>query len=169
MRGWYAATAPRETAAAPTSPSTRFALPTSMAALGGPPIPTTRRVVFVCTANTARSHLAAALWRRASRLDVTSAGTHPGPRIHRGALATARRHHLDLPEVPPRLLIDALAEGDLVVTVCDRAHEEIGDLAWAHWSIPDPVPEGTRSAFDAAHDALAVRVGVLAEQVADLT
>lgn len=132
----------------------------------GPNLPPLRRVVFVCTANTARSHLAAALWRRASALDVTSAGTHPGERIHRGALAAARRHHLDLPEVPPRLLTDALADGDLVVTVCDRAHEEIGDLAWAHWSIPDPVPVGTRSAFETAHDALAARVDLLAEAVA---
>ena len=39
--------------------------------------PTFRRVLFVCTANTARSHLAAALWRRCSAVDAVSAGTHP--------------------------------------------------------------------------------------------
>jgi len=123
--------------------------------------PDARRVVFVCTANTARSHLAAAIWRRASPLAAASAGTHPGERVHRGALATARRHHLDLPDVPPRLLSDTLGAGDLVITVCDRAHEEVGDLAWAHWSIPDPVPDGTAAAFDAAHDALRTRVAEL--------
>lgn len=128
-------------------------------------IPAARRVVFVCTANTARSHLAAALWRQASPVKATSAGTHPGDRIHPGALAAARRHHIDLPETAPRLLADILDEGDLVITVCDRAHEELGDAAWAHWSIPDPVPAGSKSAFDAAHDALAVRIGTVATLV----
>lgn len=128
-------------------------------------IPAARRVVFVCTANTARSHLAAALWRQASTVEATSAGTHPGDRITSGALATARRHQLDLPEVAPRALADTLSEGDLVITVCDRAHEKLGDAAWAHWSIPDPVPAGSKAAFDAAYDALAVRVGTVATLV----
>lgn len=125
------------------------------------PAPTPRRVLFVCTANTARSHLAAALWRRASPVEATSAGTHPGERVHRGALDVARRHDLDLPDIAPRLLAETLDGGDLVITVCDRAHEEIGDLAWAHWSVPDPVPVGTRAAFEAAHDSLTARVRAL--------
>ncbi len=129
-------------------------------------IPAARRVVFVCTANTARSHLAAALWRTASPVAATSAGTHPGERINPGALAAARRHHLDLPAVAPRSLADTLDEGDLVITVCDRAHEELGNAAWAHWSIPDPVPVGGRVAFDAAHNALAQRVASAARSVA---
>ena len=53
------------------------------------------RVLFVCTANTARSHLAAALWRRASPITAASAGTHPGdrdqPQGPRGRRTT--RHH----------------------------------------------------------------------------
>jgi protein-tyrosine-phosphatase/DNA-binding HxlR family transcriptional regulator len=124
-----------------------------------------RRVLFVCTANTARSHLAAALWRRASSVETSSAGTHPGERVHPGTLAAARRHHLDLPDVPPRPLPNRLGAGDLVITVCDRAHEEVGDLAWAHWSIADPVPLGTRAAFEAAHEALRSRVETLAARV----
>jgi ArsR family transcriptional regulator, arsenate/arsenite/antimonite-responsive transcriptional repressor / arsenate reductase (thioredoxin) len=125
------------------------------------PAPAPRRVLFVCTANTARSHLAAALWRRASPVEATSAGTHPGERVHRGALDVARRHDLDLPDIAPRLLAETLDGDDLVITVCDRAHEEIGDLAWAHWSVPDPVPAGTRTAFEAAHDNLTARVRAL--------
>ncbi|GGL43718.1 helix-turn-helix domain-containing protein [Phycicoccus endophyticus] len=124
--------------------------------------PTPRRVVFVCTANTARSHLAAALWRRASAVDATSAGTHPGERVHRRALEVARRHGLDLPDVPPRGLEEVTGEGDVLVTVCDRAHEEVGGRAWAHWSVPDPVALGTRAAFESAHDLLADRVRGLA-------
>jgi protein-tyrosine-phosphatase/DNA-binding HxlR family transcriptional regulator len=126
---------------------------------------TPQRVLFVCTANTARSHLAAALWRRASRVRVGSAGTHPGERINPRAVAVAQRHGLNLPEVPPRLLSDAIRDGDLVITVCDRAHEELGDLGWAHWSVPDPVEADADAAFEAAYEELATRVDALAPRV----
>src|SRR3984957_13245681 len=74
-----------------------------------------RRVLFVCTANTARSHLAAALWRRASTVPAASAGTRPAARIDPGAIAAARRHHLPLPRLRPRHLSDVRHDGDLVV------------------------------------------------------
>jgi protein-tyrosine-phosphatase len=50
---------------------------------------TAQRVVFVCTANSARSHLAAALWRRASAVPAVSAGTRPADRIAPGAIDAA--------------------------------------------------------------------------------
>ena len=123
------------------------------------------RVVFVCTANTARSHLAAALWRSASTVETVSAGTHPGERIAPGAVAAARRHGLELPGVAPRQVEGLLVPGDLVVTVCDRAHEEFGGADAVHWSVPDPVQVGTARAFDEAHDDLAARVAALAPAV----
>ena len=125
-----------------------------------------RRVLFVCTANTARSHLAAALWRRASPIRVASAGTHPGPRINDRAAAAAARHGLELPDVRPALLEDTRRAGDLVITVCDRAHEELRGADWAHWSIPDPVAAGGARAFDRALDLLAGRVSTLAPRFA---
>jgi protein-tyrosine-phosphatase len=130
--------------------------------LGSPTIGNPERIVFVCTANTARSHLAAALWREMSPIPSASAGTHPAERIDPGAVAAARRHHLDLPDLPPRHWDDVVGAGDLVVTVCDLAHEEIGAGSTLHWSIPDPVGAGTKSAFDRAYDALAARVRLLA-------
>jgi protein-tyrosine-phosphatase len=55
------------------------------------------------------------------------------------------------------------ADGDLVITVCDRAHEEVGgDL---HWSIPDPVPAGNDAAFDRALQELDHRVSELAPRL----
>jgi protein-tyrosine-phosphatase len=123
-------------------------------------------VLFVCTANTARSHLAAALWRKASSITAASAGTHPGKRIHPGAINTANRHGLDLPEVSPATMTDIARDGDLIVTVCDRAHEELGTVGWAHWSIPDPVSDGSARAFDAAYERLAARVDALAPRLA---
>jgi hypothetical protein len=47
-----------------------------------------------------------------------------------------------------------------------RCHEELGGLARVHWSIPDPVPTGTRAAFDATHDELAERIEALAPAIA---
>ena len=62
----------------------------------------------------------------------------------------------------PQHLADVVDDGDLVVTVCDLAHEELGPRAPVHWSIPDPAATATRAAFDHAHDELAARVRVLA-------
>src|SRR5204862_2194340 len=86
------------------------------------------RVVFVCTRNSARSQLAASLWNGASAVPATSAGTHPAPEVHPGAVAVARRRHLSLVPQPPRHVDDVLAAQDLVVTVCDNAHEELSAL-----------------------------------------
>lgn len=124
-----------------------------------------RRVLFVCTANSARSHLAAALWRRASELPSASAGTHPADRIDSGALAAARRHRLPMQRVRPRRLDEVKAPGDLIITVCDLAHEELADLVQLHWSIPDPVRLGTDAVFDRVVDSLAGRIEDLAATV----
>ena len=120
------------------------------------------RVLFVCTANSARSHLAAALWRRSSGVPAVSAGTHPAEQIAPGALAAAERHHLDLPLVQPRHVAEVRTDLDLVVTVCDRAHEGLDFPVDLHWSIPDPVRAGTPEAFDDALEEIGRRVDHLA-------
>jgi protein-tyrosine-phosphatase/DNA-binding HxlR family transcriptional regulator len=129
------------------------------------PSPSARRVLFVCTANSARSHLAAALWRRASTIPAVSAGTHPADAIAPGAIEAAARHQLPLPRRRPRHLRDVHEDGDLVITVCDMAHEELGGLTAVHWSVPDPVPAGDPESFDAALANLAERVGRLAPRL----
>ncbi|QTE28149.1 arsenate reductase/protein-tyrosine-phosphatase family protein [Pengzhenrongella sicca] len=133
------------------------ALPTGVA----PPA----RVVFVCTHNSARSQLAVALWRERSQVPATSAGTHPAAAVDPGALATARRHGLELRGARPRAMADVAGDGDVVITVCDRAHEELGGAALVHWSVPDPVRVGTDDAFDRAFEELTHRVGNLAARV----
>lgn len=123
------------------------------------------RVVFVCTANSARSQLAAALWQDASIIPATSAGTHPAERIDPGAVAAARRHRLPLHPIPPRRLVDVVTDHDFVITVCDHAHEELRNLDGLHWSVPDPVRVGTDEAFDATVADLVRRVGDLAPRI----
>lgn len=120
-----------------------------------------RRVLFVCTANSARSQLAAALWRRASDVPADSAGTHPAERIEPRAIAVARRHRVALPRRRPRRL-DLNEGADLIVTVCDQAHEELERMQpqrdSLHWSVPDPVPLDNDDAFEDAFAEIAERV-----------
>ena len=112
-------------------------IPGALDSLAPPAARAALRVLFVCTANSARSHLAAALWRRASTVPAVSAGTHPASAIDPGAIAAAGRHHLALPRLRPRYISEVRHEGDLVVTVCDLAHEELAEATAVHWSIPD--------------------------------
>lgn len=124
-----------------------------------------RRVLFVCTRNSARSQLATALWQRASEIPSTSAGTHPADRIARGAIEVARRHGVDIADLPPRQLEQVAGEGDFIVTVCDNAHEELTGLGGVHWSVPDPLRLGTDEAFEKAFSDIAHRVDDLAPRV----
>jgi protein-tyrosine-phosphatase/DNA-binding MarR family transcriptional regulator len=141
-------------------------LPAALEELNGPAVRAARRVLFVCTANSARSHLAAALWRQASNIPAVSAGTHPATSIDPGAIDAAQRHLLPLRRLRPRHISEIQRDGDLVVTVCDLAYEELGTLALVHWSVADPVPAGDPESFDAALAELAGRVERLAPRLA---
>jgi protein-tyrosine-phosphatase len=141
-------------------------IPRAFESLVPPAARTAQRVLFVCTANSARSHIAAALWRRASTVPVASAGTHPAARIEPGTIAAARRHRLPMRRLRPRHISDVRQHGDLVITVCDLAHEELGRQAAVHWSVPDPVPTGDAASFDAALAELSHRVERLAPHLA---
>jgi ArsR family transcriptional regulator, arsenate/arsenite/antimonite-responsive transcriptional repressor / arsenate reductase (thioredoxin) len=98
-----------------------------------------------------------------------SAGTHPADRVHPGAIAAAERAGLELGAASPRSLDDLRQLPALVVTVCDRAHEEL-DVPdeWLHWSVRDPVPIGTKAAFDRTVGELRERIAtvVTAKEVA---
>lgn len=64
--------------------------------------------------------------------------------------------------------MSVLRPDDLVVAVCDNAHEHLADHTNApatvvdgarlHWSVPDPTPVGPGDAFDRAFRDLAERV-----------
>jgi len=121
------------------------------------------RVVFVCTENSARSQLAAALWSGESEVQATSAGTRPGPAVHPGAVAAARRHDVALRPATPRHVADVLRPTDVVITVCDAAHEELHPAPdWVHWSVTDPAREGDDAAFDRTVTDLTDRISRLA-------
>jgi ArsR family transcriptional regulator, arsenate/arsenite/antimonite-responsive transcriptional repressor / arsenate reductase (thioredoxin) len=102
------------------------------------------RVLFVCTANAARSQLAAHLWRARTGLPALSAGTDPAPHVHPEAVAVARRGGLDIEGSSPVGYRELALTPDLVVSVCDRAHESpvSFDAPLLHWSVADPVGGG---------------------------
>jgi ArsR family transcriptional regulator, arsenate/arsenite/antimonite-responsive transcriptional repressor / arsenate reductase (thioredoxin) len=118
-------------------------------------------LLFLCTHNSARSQLAAAIWTARSGHVAHSAGTHPAPAVHEMALQAARRHGYDLDGAIPQLLDpQALSRPDIqVVTVCDRVHEDVEPGPnWWHWSIPDPVESGAEEAFDAVVIEIEARI-----------
>ena len=124
------------------------------------------RVVFVCTANSARSQLAAARWNAISPIPAASAGTHPAVRVHPRATTTGRRHGLKLGRVKPVAMEQVVRDGDLVVAVCDNVHEELDPRrARLHWSIPDPARLDTDEAFETAYADITRRVERLAATV----
>jgi protein-tyrosine-phosphatase len=122
---------------------------------------TPRRVLFLCSHNSARSQLAAALWKSHTGVSATSAGTHPAARVHRGAISAAKRAGLDITKAAPKIL-GPIPRATQVITVCDRVHEELKpEDSWWHWSIADPVDEGTPAAFDAVVAELGKRIAAI--------
>ncbi|GCB52038.1 arsenate reductase [Streptomyces sp. NL15-2K] len=114
------------------------------------PPPTRSAVLFACTGNSARSPIAEALLRHRThgQVEVTSAGSHPKPRIHPDAVRVLREHHgIDISSRRPQHL-DTLADRrfDYVISLCDKVREVCPDFGdrprLAHWSIPDPAPAG---------------------------
>lgn len=133
--------------------------------LGDPPPlgRSVQRVQFVCTANSARSQLAAHLWQARTGGPALSAGTEPAAQVHPVAVEVAGRHGLDLADARPVGYEDVGVRPELVVSVCDRARERAlePDVPLLHWSIPDPVGGGA-AAFEDAYGRLSARVDRLA-------
>jgi protein-tyrosine-phosphatase len=60
-------------------------------------------------------------------------------------------------------MFGAAGHGELVVTVCDQAHEELDpEPGWWHWSLPDPAEDGRAVAFDAVITELDDRIRAVA-------
>ncbi|MGH3242415.1 MAG: helix-turn-helix domain-containing protein [Spirillospora sp.] len=103
-------------------------------------------VLFTCTGNSARSPMAEAILehRTGGRVEVTSAGSHPGHQLHPGAVRVLReRYGIDVADRRPQPL-DSMAgrRFDYVISLCDKVREVCpdfgGDTRRVHWSIPDP-------------------------------
>lgn len=88
--------------------------------------PTTKTVLVLCTGNSCRSQMAEVILNHdlAGRVHALSAGVRPQPKVADGALAALRLAGLPADGLYPKD-VDSLLDTpfDLVVTVCDDAHE----------------------------------------------
>jgi len=135
-----------------------------------------RRVLFLCTGNSARSILAEAIlnFRGAPNFSAYSAGSHPAGRVHPSAVKLLESAKLPTAGLRSKSW-DEFAKPDapkmdFIFTVCDNAANEIcpvwpGHPMTAHWGIPDPAavtgtPEQIERAFHDAYVALDRRIGL---------
>jgi protein-tyrosine-phosphatase len=134
-------------------------VPDVLAGLTGPRPMSAPRVVFVCTHNSARSQLAAALLAARASLATASAGTEPAVRVHPRAIRVGRRHGLSLDRARPVHVDEVIRPDDLVISVCDQAHEHLRSRpADLHWSVPDPARVDTDAAFERAFADIVGRI-----------
>jgi protein-tyrosine-phosphatase len=133
-------------------------VPDAFAGLLQPRLVRAPRVVFVCTHNSARSQLAAALLAERAAMETASGGTEPAAKVHPRAVRVGRQHGLTLGRVRPVHVDEVVRPGDLVISVCDQAHERLGTRTALHWSVPDPARVDTDAAFERAFDDISARV-----------
>ncbi len=138
-------------------------------------------VLFLCTGNSARSQIAAALLevRSGGRIGARSAGSHPKP-LHPNAVRVMAERGIDISGNRTKHL-DRFAgvPFDAVVTLCDKVREVCPDLSGrcitAHWSMADPAAAGldddaSYPAFVRTADEIDERVALLIAQLTiDLT
>jgi protein-tyrosine-phosphatase len=125
------------------------------------------RIVFVCTENAARSQLAQGIWNQTQLVRAISAGTRPAKRLHPGTIRAASRRGIDLRNARPAPLPE-LGPDDLVITVCDRAHEELSPqigFGHLHWSIPDPATDIDPRAYESSAEVLSHRIADAADHI----
>jgi protein-tyrosine-phosphatase/DNA-binding HxlR family transcriptional regulator len=121
-------------------------------------------VIFVCRQNSARSQLAAAIWQRIIGTTATSAGTAPATAVHPLTVQVARQHQLDLRSAVPLQYFASQTRGKTVITVCDQSHDDLKrPLSRLHWSLRDPVDDGTTAAFEATYQELVERITPLSK------
>ncbi|OBJ98556.1 ArsR family transcriptional regulator [Mycobacterium sp. 1245852.3] len=116
---------------------------------GAAPRAAPRTVLFLCTGNSARSPMAAALLekRGQGRIRTASAGSYPKPALHVNAIRVMRDEYgIDLSGTRPQSLATVSRRRfDCVITLCDKVREYARDHDLAtttHWSLPDPSAGG---------------------------
>ena len=128
-----------------------------------------KRILILCTGNSARSQMAEGLFRAKAPdlVDVYSAGTKPKA-LNPLAIQVMKELNIDISDHESKDV--SIYEGqafDLVITVCDNVKESCPVFPGAktiHWSTPDP--EDLES-FRTVRDSLAHRIDELLDETAD--
>ncbi len=104
-----------------------------------------KRILFLCTGNSCRSHMAEGFLRSlgGDRFDAFSAGTTPAGYVHPLAIRAMQELNIDISRHTSKSL-DAFRgqKFDYVITVCDSARAACPTYTGAterlHWSFDDP-------------------------------
>ena len=137
-----------------------------------------RRVLFVCTGNSARSIMAEAILNKlgAGKFRAYSAGSQPKGRVNPHTVQLLASLGYDTSGFRSKSWSEFAKPGapalDFVFTVCDNAAGETcpvwpGQPMTAHWGIPDPAeakgsPAEVALAFKDAYRMLSQRIAVFA-------
>lgn len=105
----------------------------------------TQRVLILCTGNSCRSQMGEALWNHLGngQWEAVSAGSNPAGYVHPMAIQALEEVDLSLAEPRSKHLSEFQDQKfDLVITVCDSAHESCpmfpGAKETLHWPFEDP-------------------------------
>jgi len=123
-----------------------------------------RKVLFLCTGNSARSQMAEAIVnaRLGDQWEAVSAGTQPAGVVHPKALVA--RGEIGIGHAGRSKPADEFRDVafDLVVTVCDSAAEEcpvwLGKGKRLHQDFPDPAKTDNMDDFRRVRDEIARQI-----------
>lgn len=135
-----------------------------------------RNVLFLCTANSARSVISECIMNRlgAGKFRGFSAGSQPRGEVHPLALHMLQRQNYDISQLRSKSWEEFAQpdapQMDFVFTVCDNAANETcpiwpGQPMTAHWGVPDPAGvQGSEAeqhyAFADTHRMMYQRIGI---------
>jgi arsenate reductase len=104
-----------------------------------------KRVLFLCTGNSARSQMAEGLVNSflGDRWTAFSAGTEPASSVHPLAVRVMDELGIDISDARPKTVGDLHTQRfDVVITLCDQAAQQcplwLGQGQATHMGFPDP-------------------------------
>lgn len=125
-----------------------------------------RRVLFVCTANSARSLMAEVLLRdmAGEQFEVASAGTAPD-RPHPMTIRVLEEAGYPVQDLRSKSLAELQNQHwDYVITLCEKAARECTSVCRTAqqiaWDFPDPVPAGRHATFALTLKEIRERIGL---------
>ncbi|MEU9619734.1 arsenate reductase ArsC [Streptomyces sp. NPDC048155] len=129
-------------------------------------------VLFVCVHNAGRSQMAAAWLTHLAgdRVEVRSAGSHPGDTVNPAAVEAMREVGIDISaETPKVLTAEAVRESDVCITMgCGDTCPVFPGKRYLDWKLEDPTGRGVESVRP-IRDAIRNLVEGLIEEIAPVT